>query len=587
MNLSHVTLEGQDDDTFHLKDKTGSFKVMKKHISPHLLDRIHQHFAEGGEVKEETKAVKDIEKVDEDVAKSDADAAPTPAVPPAGSGGLLAKAAGFAGMPVFTALSGGMASAPLGNALTNYANTHGGGLDNSDLKPEAPPSAQALPPPGTPAPMPPPAAVMPPPQRPVGGPGVGAETKAIDADIKAKGQLANIEAQQAEDKAKADVVVQQQRAAQDAATIAQHNVERQDLHKETQALEADVNSSKIDSHHWWNSRNTGQKISGIIGLVLGGLGTWNGGPNVALQIMQKAAAADVDDQKANLGKKQTRLEDLMKKGHSLQDAEKIELSRNESVMAGLLSQNAAKYGTPPAKAQAAALITGLQAARSKRIDEVKDEQTKRALEQAQIEHLQAEAAKERAGKVLGAKEIPADQILSLSGAGTGAQEVLNQADAFGKVGGAGLVGQDSANFKKNREAGALKIAIGENPKARESLSAKTEGLADTYLPQASDFSATGKTKLANSLLRTNTGVNERIQAYGSSGYNTQPLVAEQQQVRKATLDFLARHGDDVDKDIRNKLSAVVGRVRVRGPDGQTGTVEAADLPKHPEWKPVP
>lgn len=527
MNLSHVTLEGQDDDTFHLKDKTGSFKVMKKHISPHLLDRIHQHFAEGGEVKEETKAVKDIEKVDEDVAKSDADAAPTPAVPPAGSGGLFAKAAGIAGMPVFTALSGGMASAPLGNALTNYANTHGGGLDNSDLKPEAPPSAQALPPPGTPAPLPPPAAVVPPPQRPVGGPGVGAETKAINADVKAESNLAAVQAKRDEEKAAADLKTQQAVDAQRAA-IAQDGAVQQKKNQDNQAkLEADTAADKIDSHHWWSSRTTGQKISGVIGLILGGLGTWNGGPNVGLQIIQKAISDDIEDQKANLHKKETQIGRYMQQGHSLQEATQLALANHEAVAAGLFKQNADRYAALPSAPVAAAAAAKLSASGYERINKTIAEKTKVRLDQAQIAHLnaeaekaQADAAKERAGKVIG-KQIADTETVKLKNIEAGIKELDNYRNQFKDASGLGPSGGRLMDVRKNI---APVVAEAEAPGAR--LQSALIDKAETELPDRWTRDSRGLAAIDNKRKVLTDQYANLVEGLKKEGFNTEAFNPE-------------------------------------------------------------
>lgn len=56
----------------------------------------------------------------------------------------------------------------------------------------------------------------------------------------------------------------------------------------------------IDPEHYWNSRNTGQKIAAGLGLILGGLGSGiTGQPNLALQIINGAIDRDMEAQRSN------------------------------------------------------------------------------------------------------------------------------------------------------------------------------------------------------------------------------------------------------------------------------------------------
>lgn len=58
---------------------------------------------------------------------------------------------------------------------------------------------------------------------------------------------------------------------------------------------------QVDPDHWWNSRSTGQKISGYIAAIAGGLASPQfGGRNIGLEQINRAIDQDVDAQKANL-----------------------------------------------------------------------------------------------------------------------------------------------------------------------------------------------------------------------------------------------------------------------------------------------
>jgi hypothetical protein len=60
---------------------------------------------------------------------------------------------------------------------------------------------------------------------------------------------------------------------------------------------------QIDPNHFWASRNTGQVIMGILGLMLGGFSAgMTGGKNTAWEMLQHAIDQDVEAQKADLAR---------------------------------------------------------------------------------------------------------------------------------------------------------------------------------------------------------------------------------------------------------------------------------------------
>ncbi len=69
-----------------------------------------------------------------------------------------------------------------------------------------------------------------------------------------------------------------------------------------------ISQSKIDPERFWNSKTTGSKISSAIFLGLGAAGAIaGGGPNYALQILDKQIGRDIDAQKHNLANKRAGL----------------------------------------------------------------------------------------------------------------------------------------------------------------------------------------------------------------------------------------------------------------------------------------
>ncbi len=67
----------------------------------------------------------------------------------------------------------------------------------------------------------------------------------------------------------------------------------------------DYSKQRIDPAQFWSTRSTGQKVSAVVGMVLGGIGSGlTGQPNQALAIIDRAIDRDIDAQRAEMGKKQ-------------------------------------------------------------------------------------------------------------------------------------------------------------------------------------------------------------------------------------------------------------------------------------------
>lgn len=115
-----------------------------------------------------------------------------------------------------------------------------------------------------------------------------------------------------------------------------------------------VESGKIDPNHLWSSSSTASKISAGIGILLGGIGQGLiGGPNQALQVIDKAIDRDIDSQKANLGKQEGLLHTYLQEGHDYQTARQLAKADLLDNASSQLKAAAMKYSGP--KAQAAAM----------------------------------------------------------------------------------------------------------------------------------------------------------------------------------------------------------------------------------------
>ena len=92
---------------------------------------------------------------------------------------------------------------------------------------------------------------------------------------------------------------QKQQAALQATSDAHFAQMRSDMDQDRQA----IISGKIDPNQFWNSRTTGQKVSGILSVILGGIGgalTHQQNPGVVL--LNNAINRDIEAQRSNLGK---------------------------------------------------------------------------------------------------------------------------------------------------------------------------------------------------------------------------------------------------------------------------------------------
>jgi hypothetical protein len=128
---------------------------------------------------------------------------------------------------------------------------------------------------------------------------------------RAAGDVATAQADQAD-----ALGAEMDRAANDAAVQSRinqslHEDATRDADAKAQALlekaQAAANG-KIDPEHFWNSRTTGQKIMGVIGLALGGISQMYSGHNPASEAIGRAIDHDVAAQEQNLTKGRENLE---------------------------------------------------------------------------------------------------------------------------------------------------------------------------------------------------------------------------------------------------------------------------------------
>lgn len=149
----------------------------------------------------------------------------------------------------------------------------------------------------------------------------------------------------------------QQATAMEANAAAQQQLVQQyqdhtkALWDEHKKIQQDVANQHIDPSRVWSSKGVGQKISTIIGLVLGG-----GDGNPALAVLQREIDRDIDAQKMELGKKENLLADNLRQFGTLDAATAATRAQLQAVVEGQTKAIAARSGSQAAMAKADALV---------------------------------------------------------------------------------------------------------------------------------------------------------------------------------------------------------------------------------------
>lgn len=177
-----------------------------------------------------------------------------------------------------------------------------------------------------------------------------AYVKGLDEQKQGLAGVAQAEGQQSKAEAAAlNQNIQQQQ--QNAQTYQTHYDE---LNKERQAFQQDVQNQHIDPTHYLSSMGTGQKIGTAIGLILGGLGGGlnKTGSNPVMDFLNTQINRDVDAQKAELGKRENLLSANMRQFGVLKDAQDMTRVMQMDILSSQLKKAASQAGSPAAKARA-------------------------------------------------------------------------------------------------------------------------------------------------------------------------------------------------------------------------------------------
>lgn len=155
-------------------------------------------------------------------------------------------------------------------------------------------------------------AAAPPTARAATPPGPNPLLSAYDREAAAARELTSAEQKQAEDASVAAALKAQkigEQAADIEAKAKSRDAELAAQQAKIDKLSEDYSKERVDPEHWWHSRSTGQKIAFALAAALGGFAAgFRGGPNTALEQMNRAIDADIDAQKTAMANKRVSIE---------------------------------------------------------------------------------------------------------------------------------------------------------------------------------------------------------------------------------------------------------------------------------------
>lgn len=174
-------------------------------------------------------------------------------------------------------------------------------------------------------------------------PGLEEDRKAIALKQRVEG----VEAQKT-------AAIQQSQLKQELNLANQQNEYRQSLHSDMNQLTQDILNHQINPKDYMESKDGLGKAQTAIGLLLGGIGSGlAGGPNIALEFLNKQIDRNIEAQKANLGVKHNLLSALHQQYGDSFVAENMAKATLANVTAHQIQIEANKLGT--VKAQQAAM----------------------------------------------------------------------------------------------------------------------------------------------------------------------------------------------------------------------------------------
>lgn len=201
-----------------------------------------------------------------------------------------------------------------------------------------------------------PAAPPPPPPPPSGLPafpsGSGALTELNKGLAEQRaGLAAQVEVEKQRDAAL--MQLQDRHIAEMQAMEAQH-AEQAALHQRRadDLFQATLNA-KVDPNRVWATADIGQRVAAGIGILLSGIGSGlGGGPNMALQVIDRTIDRDIDAQKTNLEHQKGLLSYYLQQGRDMMSAHALAKADLKDMLAAQVTRVSAEFGGQEAAARA-------------------------------------------------------------------------------------------------------------------------------------------------------------------------------------------------------------------------------------------
>lgn len=195
-------------------------------------------------------------------------------------------------------------------------------------------------------------------------------------------------AQAAQAKAEADVAAQN--VADQQKNLIDYQTQKSAIDQQVQHATEDYNNQHIDPQHYWGNLSTMGKVSTVIGLILGGIGSGaTGQKNAALEALNNNIENDINTQKIELGKKDNILGANLRQYGNLQMATNATRAMQLDIARNKLEQAAMSTNDPivQARAKQAAAQIGVQ------IGGLTDQMTMMRMQQQQLTNGSADPAR--------------------------------------------------------------------------------------------------------------------------------------------------------------------------------------------------
>lgn len=265
-------------------------------------------------------------------------------------------------------------------------------------------------------------------------------------------------------------------------TVKIRDQKRDELDKEHGELIKAIQDQKLDSNRLWHNMSTGNKVLSAISVALSGIGSGlTGQPNAAMAVIQKSIDRDIEDQKAELGKKKTLLSENLRRYGDLDTANQATMLQLNALTQAKINQFAAKSNNIKAQAAAKQLTAdlGLQAAALKQnlsqklaINQSLDPVT-RQIYQKVPEKLREKAIEEKG------------IIDNLNQAKTQINDLITNADKAAMVGSFGSIPGTSAAKQIDQTEAQLRSLLQANWKG-PMTDEESKKIVGPYLPSVTD-----------------------------------------------------------------------------------------------------